>query len=168
MKIYAKILTYIVTPMFLLTGYVTASGMIPCNKSERYRHLCYGTQFYPNGGKYTGEWVNLKQNGQGVYTFANGNIYIGEFLDDKFHGQGTFIFNKNAKKPGEIYVGGFRNNKYHGHGHYTFADGGEYVGEFHYGRQSGKGNTSRPIISLMFSRYARGFFFRPNWSGLSP
>ena len=112
--------------MFFFDCHVIASGMVPCEKSEHYRHLCYGTQFYPNGAKYIGEWQNHKKNGQGVYTFSNGNIYIGQFLDDNIHGHGTYIFNKNAKRPGEKYVGNFKNGKFNGYGKYTFADGDRY------------------------------------------
>ena len=97
MNLFFKITIYTLVPMFFFNCHVIASGMVPCEKYEHYRHLCYGTQFYSNGAKYIGEWQNRKKSGQGVYTFSNGNIYIGEFLDDSIHGQGTYIFSKNAK-----------------------------------------------------------------------
>jgi hypothetical protein len=38
-----------------------------------------GTLTYPDGEKYVGEWKDGKENGQGTYTFTNGKMWIGEF-----------------------------------------------------------------------------------------
>ena len=76
MNIFSKISIYTLAPIFFFNCYSIASVLPPCYKSENSRHLCYGTQFYSGGGKYTGEWVDLKANGRGVYTFSNRNISI--------------------------------------------------------------------------------------------
>jgi len=34
-----------------------------------------GHMDYANGDKYTGDWLEDKQTGQGVYIFANGDRY---------------------------------------------------------------------------------------------
>jgi hypothetical protein len=34
-----------------------------------------GQMEYDNGGKYTGDWLEDKKTGQGVYMFANRNQY---------------------------------------------------------------------------------------------
>ena len=41
-------------------------------------------------------------NGQGTQTFPNGNKYVGQFKDDELNGQGTSTFTDGSK-----YVGGF-------------------------------------------------------------
>ncbi len=53
------------------------------------------TVYYTNGDKYTGDWVDGKANGHGVYTFGPngkfaGDRYEGQFKDGKYHGKGTY------------------------------------------------------------------------------
>ena len=37
-----------------------------------------GTETYPDGSKYVGEFKDGKKDGQGTYTFPNGTKYVGE------------------------------------------------------------------------------------------
>ena len=50
---------------------------------------CVGTNTFPDGSQYVGEWKDDKRNGQGTFTFPNGGKYVGEFRDNKPNGQGT-------------------------------------------------------------------------------
>ena len=88
-----------------------------------YKHNCYGTHTFEDGGKYVGEFKDGVRNGQGTYTFENGGKYVGEFKDGVLNGQGT----------------------------YTFADGGKYVGEFKDGKQNGQGIEYRANGTIISS-----------------
>ena len=50
-----------------------------------------------NGEKYTGEYVQGKKQGQGVYEWSNGTRYEGGWLNNKQHGEGKLIY-----KDGEV------------------------------------------------------------------
>ena len=45
-----------------------------------------GTQTWPDGAKYTGEWRNGKAEGFGTFTHANSDVYAGDFKDDRANG----------------------------------------------------------------------------------
>ena len=45
-----------------------------------------GTEIFPGGDKYIGEYKNDKRHGQGTYTFANGVKDVGEFKNGKLNG----------------------------------------------------------------------------------
>ena len=36
-----------------------------------------GTNYYPDGSVYKGEWKDNKHHGHGIYEFPNGTIYEG-------------------------------------------------------------------------------------------
>jgi len=40
----------------------------------------YGVYKYPDGRKYTGEFVNDKMHGKGVYEWGDGRVYDGKFV----------------------------------------------------------------------------------------
>ena len=92
-----------------------------------------GTDTYPNGDRYVGEFRNNKRNGQGTFTYADGDKYVGEFRDDKWNGQGTYTYAKSGNK----FVGEYRNNKRNGQGTYTYDNGNKYVGEWKNDKQHG-------------------------------
>jgi len=98
-----------------------------------------GTYTWPNGQKYVGEFRDGKFNGKGTHTWPNGQKYVGEFRDDKFNGRGTLTF-PNGKK----YVGEFRDDKRNGTGTFTWPNGQKYVGEFRDGKRNGKGTQTWP------------------------
>ena len=61
-----------------------------------------GTLVYPNGEKYTGDFVDGKRHGRGRYEYQNGGSYEGDWVNDKICGKGLSKYpNKN------IYVGDF-------------------------------------------------------------
>ena len=45
-----------------------------------------GTQVYPDGMEYDGQWVRGARQGQGVLTFKSGDIYRGHFNDNELNG----------------------------------------------------------------------------------
>ena len=46
-----------------------------------------GTQVWPDGAKYEGEWKFNKANGKGKFWHADGDVYEGDWEDDKANGQ---------------------------------------------------------------------------------
>ena len=49
-----------------------------------------GLMFWPDGGKYEGQFKDNKAHGKGRKIYANGEYYVGEFKDDKCHGMGVY------------------------------------------------------------------------------
>ena len=103
------------TRFFLLCllgfGSVFAQSKLPaCQGSDISSwNNCFGTQTYPNGAKYVGEFRDGKQNGQGIANSPNGTKYVGEFKDGNFNGQGT-----TTSPDGTKYVGEFKDSKQNG------------------------------------------------------
>jgi hypothetical protein len=59
----------------------------------------------------------------GTYIWPNGNKYTGDWVDGRFYGKGTL-----SRKDGSSYTGDFENGKYHGTGTYTWPNGNKYTG----------------------------------------
>ncbi|MFN8254810.1 MAG: caspase family protein [Bacteroidales bacterium] len=78
----------------------------------------FGTWLYPNGDKYTGNWVNKQMHGNGTYFYKNGDVYKGDFRNNKLEGFGTCTF-----KNGDRYTGEYANNLTEGEGTYFYANG---------------------------------------------
>jgi MORN repeat len=57
----------------------------------------------PNG-RYEGEYLDGKQNGQGTFTQPDGTTYVGTFLDGKRTGQGTVIWPNGDKLGRELII----------------------------------------------------------------
>jgi hypothetical protein len=87
---------------------------------------------YPDGGMYTGEFINNKRHGFGKhedvdckYTYPDGGMYTGEFINYRRHGYGKY-----DDVDCSIYEGLYSNGKRHGRGKLIFPDGGVYDGQF--------------------------------------
>ncbi len=107
-----------------------------------------GTQYFPDGCKYTGEFYQDKMCGKGRIIYPEGDYYEGDFLNDKAHGIGKFVYNqglvykgnwKNDSKCGygeetnkdrSFYKGNHENDMKHGKGIFTWSDGSSYIGDF--------------------------------------
>jgi len=64
-------------------------------------------------GKYEGEMINGKPNGQGTQTWYNGEKYEGEWRKGTPHGQGTQIYLDGEKFVGEFQFGDYWNGTYY-------------------------------------------------------
>lgn len=84
-----------------------------------------GIYIYPNGDKYTGQFVNGKRQGSGQFVYANGDRFQGFFVNDMKDGLGIYSF-----KNGDVFNGNFKNGMREGNGRYTFPDGHYYEGKF--------------------------------------
>ena len=69
---------------------------------------------------FTGEWVNCKTGGFGVYNWTDGRRYEGFFTKDKRQGYGTLMTPNNY-----TYSGGWLNGKQHGYG-FIYTDKNEF------------------------------------------
>jgi hypothetical protein len=96
------------------------------------KHIKDGTEIWPNGTKYVGEFKSNKWHGHGTHTTANENIYVGEFKDGNRSGKGTLTYAN-----GDIYIGEFKDGYVHGKGTLLWVDGRQYVGEWKYDMREG-------------------------------
>jgi hypothetical protein len=93
-----------------------------------------GKLVHKDGSIYIGSWENDKPNGYGKYICTDGTIYEGEWKEDKQHGKGKEIW-----PDGAWYEGDYFNGEKHGKGKFYWADGSTYEGEFSHNNINGTG-----------------------------
>jgi hypothetical protein len=99
-------------------------------------------------GRYEGQYVRDRQEGEGTYRSVNGFTYVGTFHDDRRHGHGTYVARDGTSyrggwargiragtgtmryPNGASYDGQWLDNKPHGTGTYRSADGQVYSGHW--------------------------------------
>ncbi len=87
----------------------------------------------PQGGSYSGQWLNNLKEGKGIFTWQDGDQYDGDWAQNKRNGDGI----------------------------YKWANGNQYVGEWKDDKRSGKGkknyqlkpNKSTKILLIYFAKY---------------
>jgi len=127
-----------VTACFLFAALPSAHAVSPgCLEGDCKNGV--GTYSWPNGDKYTGDFLGGQRTGQGTYLWVNGDKYIGAFRDSKLNGQGTLTWPNGGR-----YTGEFKDNQMSGQGTRTWPSGHRYAGEFKDGRLSGRGTYSWP------------------------
>lgn len=109
----------------------------------------------PDGGRYRGEVVDGRLQGEGRLDYANGAYYQGQFKDGLFEGPGTW-----QGAGGERYTGQFHLGLFHGQGELVYADGTRYQGGFKQGRMHGEGHLQQGGASY------RGEFRDDRYHGL--
>ena len=130
----------------------TISSKLPdCPSTTTYWHNCLGTDNYPSGSRYIGEWKDGKEHGQGIFIWADGEEYIGQWMNGKKHGQGTYTY-----PSGDEYVGEHQNGVRHGRGTYTYPSGAKYVGEYQNGVRRGRGTYTYPSGAKIVGEWANG------------
>jgi len=130
----------------------TISSKLPdCPSTTTYWHNCLGTDNYPSGSRYIGEWKDGKEHGQGIFIWADGEEYIGQWMNGKKHGQGTYTY-----PSGDEYVGEHQNGVRHGRGTYTYPSGAKYVGEYQNGVRRGRGTYTYPSGAKYVGEYQNG------------
>lgn len=96
----------------------------------------------PDGGRYRGEIVNGRLQGEGRIDYPNGSRYVGAFKDGQWHGTGNW---QGAN--GDRYEGEFKQGLFDGPGRFSYATGGVYEGQFKQGALNGKGRYTEPGLS---------------------
>ena len=94
----------------------------------------FGSCYYSNGGRYTGEFQLAKRTEKGIYYYANQNKYLGEWRNDLREGEGKLIF-----RNGDVYSGNFKADKMEGYGVMEFGSKDRYDGNWKLNKPSGKG-----------------------------
>lgn len=127
-----------------------------------------GTETFPDGSKYVGEFKNGLFNGQGTWTSQNGSEQRGEWKDDEpYRVSGIDISRDGTKevgtwnydgtksggtitwKDGREYNGDWKvmdgaTDLPEGTGFMKYPDGRKYVGQFHDGKMDGTGKMTYP------------------------
>ena len=93
-----------------------------------------GIIYYNNGDKYDGEWVNDNAEGKGIYYQKNGDIYVGEWKNDKREGRGILYTNNGCKYDGE-----WTSDQKNGKGKIYWDDGEKFEGEWKNNKKEGLG-----------------------------
>ena len=109
----------------------------------------------PDGGRYRGEVVDGRLQGEGRIDYANGVYYTGRFQDGLFEGPGEW-----HGASGERYQGNFHLGLFHGQGEFVYSDGTRYQGGFKQGRMHGEGHLQQGGMSY------RGEFRDDRYHGL--
>ena len=107
-------------------------------EGEMVRHG-FGTQTWPDGTRYEGNWVDDKAEGEGKIWHNSGDFYKGEWRDDMAWGKGVY-----KSKDGTTYEGDWIEDKQEGFGVETWVNGTKYEGKFVDGKKQGKGKISFP------------------------
>ena len=136
----------------ITTLFLPISSKLPdCPSSTTYWHNCFGTDNYPSGSRYIGEWKDGKEHGQGIFIWADGEEYIGHWKNGEKHGQGTYTYPSGAK-----YVGQWMNGDFHGQGTYTYPSGAKYVGGYKAGKEHGQGTYTYPSGDKYVGQWKNG------------
>ena len=54
--------------------------LLGCVKNQTSTEFVQGTETFPDGSTYVGEWKNGKHHGQGTYTFHDGVKWVGVWI----------------------------------------------------------------------------------------
>lgn len=93
-----------------------------------------GVFLYPDGSKYEGSWLNDLREGWGTYTYPNGDTYEGEWYQGRRHGQGVYTY----KETGSRYDGNWFHGRMQDRGHLIHLNH-RYVGIFEEDKPKGPG-----------------------------
>ncbi|XP_071484586.1 alsin-like [Diadema antillarum] len=108
---------------------------------------------------YEGQWHDGRMHGVGVLRYHNGSVYQGEFQDGVLHGHGTLQIGNTAVQ--DIYIGEWRNGKRHGYGVIDDNSRGEkYMGMWHDDHRHGNG-----LVITLSGIYYEAVFSHNKMSG---
>ncbi len=122
-----------------LTLLLLACLLVACGDGEP---LLPPDAVLPDGGRYRGEIVDGRLQGQGRIDYPNGSLYRGGFKDGQWYGQGSW---QGAN--GDRYEGEFRQGLFEGQGRFSYATGGVYEGQFRGGSLNGEGRYTEAGLS---------------------
>jgi hypothetical protein len=109
----------------------------------------------PDGGRYRGEVIDGRLQGEGRIDYANGTYYQGRFKDGLLEGPGEW-----HGASGERYKGDFHLGLFEGQGEFVYGDGTRYQGGFKQGNIHGEGHLEQGGVSY------RGEFRDDRYHGL--
>lgn len=102
------------------------------------------TASYPNGDTYTGDFLDGRKHGPGIYTYANGDVYDGVYENDLRHGLGRFTNGSTEEEAApstgkSFYSGYYELGLRHGNGTFQYTNGDIYSGQWNKGKKHGEG-----------------------------
>jgi hypothetical protein len=109
----------------------------------------------PDGGRYRGEVIDGRLQGEGRIDYANGTYYQGRFKDGLLEGPGEWHGANGERYKGEFHLGLFE-----GQGEFVYGDGTRYQGGFKQGDMHGEGHLQQGGASY------RGEFRDDRYHGL--
>lgn len=115
----------------------------------------FGIYTAPDGARYEGKYRHGKKHGIGVKTWPNGDWYEGPFVDDKMQGRGVFHY-----KNGNRYEGPFVKGEMQGFGTAYYTNGNRYRGPFVHGKMDGIGSCLREDDTWAACEWKNGEFVR--------
>ena len=89
------------------------------------------------------------RNGTGTDEYPDGSKYVGEFKDGLFHGHGVMSYataSIYSGIKGSKYVGEFKDGLFHGYGTLVLIDGTQYEGSWKEGKRDGNGVISDELF----------------------
>lgn len=110
-----------------------------------------GRLMYENGNVYSGQFLEGKYNGAGIFTSLRGDRYEGDWEQGEKHGNGRYVY-----PDGSSYSGSFEANKKHGFGIFTWEDGTEYRGHWNEGEPHGEGELVLTDGQRLEGQYENG------------
>lgn len=93
-----------------------------------------GSEDWPDGSRYIGQYRGGRKNGMGRFAWADGCTYNGEFVDNDIKGNGVLRW-----KDGCCYQGQWDANSMHGEGIFSWPDGRAYQGQYKNDERDGRG-----------------------------
>lgn len=110
-----------------------------------------GMNEWPNGDRYTGQWLNDNPHGQGIMRRNNKDEYRGSFAYGQYSGLGDL-----KTQSGERYIGMFRFNGLDGLGIFVSSNNEYYMGEFSAQKRHGRflyfsALSARPEYQIWFN-----------------
>ena len=85
----------------------------------------FGTETWPDGACYTGNYKYGKRQGHGEFKWSDGSVYTGCFINNHMQGHGRYIWGD-----GKQFTGNWKQSKMHGKGIFTWPSGRTYEGEY--------------------------------------
>ncbi|MBL10100.1 MAG: hypothetical protein CL402_06230 [Acidiferrobacteraceae bacterium] len=121
--------------------YEGSGGFVIFTDIQKTGHFRWPTDAKKGGDK--------AKNGPGTETYPDGSEYVGEFKDGLFHGQGTMSYANatlSSGIKGSKYVGEFKDGLFHGHGTLVLTDGTQYTGDWKEGKRHGHGTVTNELF----------------------
>ena len=85
--------------MVMVNGFIQTKQLMKVSGLTQKKHG-QGTETWPNGYIYKGEFKNSEWSRQGTLTFPNGATYVGEWANGFMNGKGTFTWSDGKEKTG--------------------------------------------------------------------
>jgi hypothetical protein len=140
------------------TGVISGEGKVEFFDGRSYqgplrngRKEGVGVYVWPDGQRYSGEWVNDLQQGRGEWSSRAGDRYVGAHAAGRRDGMGTMTYGNGMR-----YDGSWKADQETGRGKLQFANGDIYEGDFVQGERTGVGVYRQKDGNTYTGQWLRG------------